>query len=117
MQRALMLRWCAVSAALILLAGAGLASLASAARADEPGSGRVSGARTSKELPRWPLASLASAAGASASDAGAADLAPAARPLRTRCAILSCCPIVARAFGGADNGEILESRPVRHRGG
>jgi uridine phosphorylase len=33
------------------------------ARADEPGSGRVSGARTSKELPRWPLASLASAAG------------------------------------------------------
>jgi hypothetical protein len=34
------------------------------ARADEPGSGRVSGARTSKELPRWPLASLASAAAA-----------------------------------------------------
>jgi haloacetate dehalogenase len=32
------------------------------ARADEPGSGRVSGARTI-ELPRWPLASLASAAG------------------------------------------------------
>src|SRR5258707_9695983 len=31
-----------------------------AARADEPGSGRVSGARTI-ELPRWPLASLASA--------------------------------------------------------
>ena len=31
-------------------------------RADEPGSGRVSGARTSEELPRWPLASLASAA-------------------------------------------------------
>jgi hypothetical protein len=31
-------------------------------RADEPGSGRVSGART-KELPRWPLAPLASAAG------------------------------------------------------
>ena len=30
-------------------------------RADEPGSGRVSGART-KELPRWPLAPLASAA-------------------------------------------------------
>jgi predicted RNase H-like nuclease len=30
-------------------------------RADEPGSGRVSGARTI-ELPRWPLASLASAA-------------------------------------------------------
>jgi cell division protein ZapE len=30
-------------------------------RADEPGSGRVSGARTIK-LPRWPLASLASAA-------------------------------------------------------
>src|SRR5262245_19647819 len=29
-------------------------------RADEPGSGRVSGARTI-ELPRWPLASLASA--------------------------------------------------------
>ena len=38
-----------------------LASLASAARADEPGSGRVSGART-LEWPRWPLASLASAA-------------------------------------------------------
>src|SRR5712691_2448146 len=38
-----------------------LASLASAARADERGSGRVSGARTI-ELPRWPLASLASAA-------------------------------------------------------
>jgi len=63
-----MLRWCAVSAALILLAGAGLASLASAARADEPGSGRVSGARTSKELPRWPLALLASAACAQAPD-------------------------------------------------
>jgi uncharacterized protein len=30
-------------------------------RADEPGSGRVSGARTLKELARWPLASLASA--------------------------------------------------------
>jgi len=30
-------------------------------RADEPGSGQVSGARTI-ELPRWPLASLASAA-------------------------------------------------------
>ncbi len=38
-----------------------LASLASAARADEPGSGRVPGARTLK-WPRWPLASLASAA-------------------------------------------------------
>jgi len=32
-----------------------------AARADEPGSGRVSGART-LQWPRWPLASLASAA-------------------------------------------------------
>src|SRR6266852_6005977 len=31
------------------------------ARADEPGSGQVSGARTTK-WPRWPLASLASAA-------------------------------------------------------
>ena len=30
-------------------------------RADEPGSGRVSGART-LEMPRWPLALLASAA-------------------------------------------------------
>src|ERR1700704_746788 len=39
-----------------------LASPSSNARADEPGSGRVSGARTSKESPRWPLASLASAA-------------------------------------------------------
>src|SRR5712692_57993 len=38
-----------------------LAPLASAARADEPGSGRVSGARN-LELPRWPLAPLASAA-------------------------------------------------------
>jgi aminopeptidase N len=38
------------------------ASLASAARGDEPGSGRVSGARSSLELPRWPLASLAAAA-------------------------------------------------------
>jgi len=37
---------------------------ASAARADEPGSGRVSGARTLEESPRWPLASLASAAAA-----------------------------------------------------
>src|SRR5256885_7075162 len=34
---------------------------ATAPRADEPGSGRVSGART-LEWPRWPLASLASAA-------------------------------------------------------
>jgi hypothetical protein len=33
-----------------------------AARADEPGSRRVSGARTLKKLPRWPLALLASAA-------------------------------------------------------
>src|SRR5206468_8865389 len=33
------------------------------ARADEPGSGRVSGARTI-ESPRWPLAPLASAASA-----------------------------------------------------
>jgi hypothetical protein len=38
-----------------------IASIA-AARADEPSSGRVSGARTSKRLRRWPLASLASAA-------------------------------------------------------
>src|SRR6266446_4043697 len=37
------------------------ALLGKAARADEPGSGRVSGARTVK-LPRWPLAWLASAA-------------------------------------------------------
>jgi MFS transporter, FSR family, fosmidomycin resistance protein len=37
--------------------------LPSTARADDPGSGRVSGARTSKESPRWPLAWLASAAG------------------------------------------------------
>jgi multidrug efflux pump len=37
------------------------ALLGKAARADEPGSGRVSGARTVKS-PRWPLASLASAA-------------------------------------------------------
>jgi len=34
----------------------------SAARTDEPNSGRASGARTSTELPRWPLASLASTA-------------------------------------------------------
>ncbi len=42
-------------------------SLAAAApaRADEPGSGRVSGARTI-ELPRWPLAPLASAANVAA---------------------------------------------------
>jgi hypothetical protein len=59
-----MLRWCAMPAALILLAGA--------ARADEAGSGRVSGARTSQELPRWPLASLASAARAEAPDSKAA---------------------------------------------
>jgi multidrug efflux pump len=37
------------------------ALLGKADRADEPGSGRVSGART-KKWPRWPLASLASAA-------------------------------------------------------
>jgi hypothetical protein len=66
MQRARKLRWCAMPAALILLAGA--------ARADEPGSGRVSGARTSKELPRWPLASLASAATARSSAAFSAAL-------------------------------------------
>ncbi len=41
---------------------------ASAARADEPGSGRVSGARTLEEVPRWPLASLASAARAALDD-------------------------------------------------
>ena len=41
---------------------AGCAGSPSFARADEPGSGRVSGACTSEELPRWPLASLASAA-------------------------------------------------------
>src|SRR5262249_290147 len=36
---------------------------ATTARADEPGSGGVSGARTFKALPRWPPASLPSAAG------------------------------------------------------
>ena len=41
-----------------------------AARADEPVSGRVSGARTI-ESPRWPLASLASATGRRASIARA----------------------------------------------
>src|SRR6202011_1580547 len=35
---------------------------AAEALAEEPSSGRVSGERTSEELPRWPLASLASAA-------------------------------------------------------
>jgi tripartite-type tricarboxylate transporter receptor subunit TctC len=39
----------------------GVGRVARAARADEPGSGRVSGARTI-DLPRWLLASLASAA-------------------------------------------------------
>ena len=56
MQRARRHRWCTVSAALILLAG------------------------TSKELPRWPLASLASAARAQApeAEATAPDLSAAA---------------------------------------
>jgi 2-polyprenyl-6-methoxyphenol hydroxylase-like FAD-dependent oxidoreductase len=39
-----------------------------AARAVEPGSGPVSGARTLEKLPRWPLASLASAAVATFAD-------------------------------------------------
>jgi uncharacterized protein len=49
---------------IIILAAALTAAnfLPAAARAAEPGSGRVSGARTLEELPRWPLASLASAA-------------------------------------------------------
>jgi len=49
-------RWSTMFAAIALLLPEG-----AAARADEPGSGRVSGARTI-ESPRWPLASLASAA-------------------------------------------------------
>jgi sulfur-oxidizing protein SoxX len=48
---------------------AAAAAITGAARADEPGSGRVSGARTI-ELPRWPLASLASAAGGSFAQQG-----------------------------------------------
>src|SRR5205814_4985865 len=70
-QRPVMLRRSAAANLRYALAAAGsslkwprwpLASLASAARADEPTSGRVSGARTSLKWPRWPLASLASAA-------------------------------------------------------
>ncbi len=43
------------------LIGLAIAAAGAPARADEPGSGRVSGARIT-EWPRWPLASLASAA-------------------------------------------------------
>src|SRR5262245_19273105 len=83
----------------VLIGGAGFAGLALAialrqglgsafsvivadpalARADEPGSGRVSDARTI-DLPRWPLASLASAA-RGASDPRASAIVTAARRL------------------------------------
>jgi hypothetical protein len=56
--------WGRMAAAAAILAAATLlrcVPAAAQARADEPGSGRVSGARTI-EWPRWPLASLASAA-------------------------------------------------------
>src|SRR2546426_9741769 len=68
-----------------------LASLASAARADEPGSGRVSPARSrassdalcarTVKLPRWPLAWLASAA-ATTHDERAKDRGPYMRTVR-----------------------------------
>jgi hypothetical protein len=50
-----------IAAAVVLTAVSAPQIASRAARADEPGSGRVSGARTI-ELPRWALASLASAA-------------------------------------------------------
>src|SRR6266436_2593775 len=56
------------------------ALLGKAVRADEPGSGRVSGARTVK-LPRWPLAWLASAA-ATTHDERAKDRGPYMRTVR-----------------------------------
>jgi multidrug efflux pump len=56
------------------------ALLGKALRADEPGSGRVSGARTEK-LPRWPLAWLASAA-ATPHDERAKDRGPYMRTVR-----------------------------------
>jgi multidrug efflux pump len=56
------------------------ALLGKASRADEPGSGRVSGARTVK-LPRWPLAWLASAA-ANPHDERAKDRGPYMRTVR-----------------------------------
>jgi multidrug efflux pump len=56
------------------------ALLGKAARADEPGSGRVSGARTVK-LPRWPLAWLASAT-ATPHDERAKDRGPYMRTVR-----------------------------------
>ena len=56
------------------------ALLGKAPRADEPGSGRVSGARTEK-LPRWPLAWLASAA-ATPHDERAKDRGPYMRTVR-----------------------------------
>jgi cytochrome c len=58
------------SALVLLLAPPAATQEPARARADEPGSGRVSGART-MESPRWPLASLASAARA---DAGSGQL-------------------------------------------
>jgi hypothetical protein len=91
------------------------------ARADEPGSGRVSPARlrassdalcarTSKELPRWPLASLASAAEVLQAWPGHKTVAHTVR-------YTELSGDRFKSLGGADNGEILESRPVLHRGG
>ena len=50
-----------IAAAVVLTAASAPQIVSHAARADEPGSGQVSGSRT-LELPRWMLASLASAA-------------------------------------------------------
>src|SRR5215467_567545 len=52
-----------------------------ATRAVEPGSGRVSGART-LESPRWPLASLASAAARMPHEQPAGDCGPYMRTVR-----------------------------------
>jgi threonine dehydrogenase-like Zn-dependent dehydrogenase len=86
------------------------------ARADEPGSGRVSGARPI-ELPRWPLASLASAAPADCdivfhASASAAGLATALRLAGEEASVVELS-WYGSGDVGAPLGEAFHSRRLR----
>jgi threonine dehydrogenase-like Zn-dependent dehydrogenase len=95
--------------------GAGFAA-PGAARADEPGSGRVSGART-MELPRWPLASLASAARADCDLVFHASASPAGLATALRLAGEEASVVELSWYGSGDVaaplGEAFHSRRLR----
>jgi hypothetical protein len=78
-------------------------------RADEPGSGRVSGART-KELPSWPLAPLASSASADESwsmQAWLGDLAGRTKALVDEVASADLVVMVSSAGTGAQAAAVI----------